>query len=71
MKAWNDPSFDGTYFDDPGWVDDSPICPACGAVVDYCQGHGTIGDPIGAAILAAHDEDDHGMCHDAADCHNA
>lgn len=26
-------------------------CPACGALPDYCQGHGEIGDPEGAAIL--------------------
>lgn len=26
-------------------------CPACGESPDYCQGHGEIGDPEGAAIL--------------------
>lgn len=26
-------------------------CPACGDPIDYCQGHGTIGDPRGAAKL--------------------
>ena len=42
-------------------------CPACGDPIDYCQGHGEIGDPIGAAILQAHyDRDDHTMCVD--DC---
>lgn len=69
MRAWNDPDFDGTYFDDPSWVDESPRCPACAAAIDYCQGHGTLGDPVGAAILAAHGDDDHSTCHDAADCH--
>ena len=38
-------------------------CPACGDVIDYCQGHGEIGDPAGFAILAAHDDDDHSGCH--------
>ena len=38
-------------------------CPACGDVIDYCQGHGEMGDPAGFAILAAHDEDDHSGCH--------
>ena len=38
------------------------VCPACGDFIDYCQGHGEIGDPVGAAILEAHDNDDHGQC---------
>jgi hypothetical protein len=38
-------------------------CPACGSPIDYCQGHGEIGDPAGAAILAAHDDGDHTDCH--------
>lgn len=50
-------------------------CPACGDVIDYCQGHGEIGDPIGAAVLAAHDMGRHRDCHPdgcdiAADCAN-
>lgn len=38
-------------------------CPACGSPIDYCQGHGEIGDPAGFAILEAHDNDDHSECH--------
>ena len=38
------------------------LCPACGNVTDYCQGHGEIGDPAGFAILRAHDNDDHSGC---------
>lgn len=38
------------------------LCPACGSVIDYCQGHGEIGDPVGAAIIKAHGEGDHGGC---------
>jgi hypothetical protein len=37
-------------------------CPACGDPIDYCQGHGEIGDPVGFAILAKHDDDDHSEC---------
>lgn len=37
-------------------------CPACGSVIDYCQGHGEIGDPAGFAILQAHDDGDHSGC---------
>lgn len=37
-------------------------CPACGDPIDYCQGHGRIGDPIGASILSAHDDGLHGRC---------
>lgn len=39
-----------------------PECPACGEGIQWCQGHGEIGDPDGAAILAAHDEGDHSRC---------
>jgi hypothetical protein len=38
-------------------------CPACGDVIDYCQGHGEIGDPMGHATLAAHDDGQHDGCH--------
>jgi hypothetical protein len=38
-------------------------CPACGDLIDYCQGHGTIGDPRGAAILESHDNGEHRDCH--------
>ncbi|QFP97764.1 hypothetical protein KNU79_gp82 [Gordonia phage NadineRae] len=40
-------------------------CVVCGEVVDYCQGHGSIGDPDGAAVLRAHDDGDHDGCHPA------
>lgn len=38
-------------------------CPACGDPIDYCLGHGEIGDPAGAAILADHDAGVHDRCH--------
>lgn len=39
-------------------------CPACGDPIDYCQGHGEIGDPEGAIALRYHDEhDNHAYCH--------
>jgi len=41
----------------------TPRCPACGDPIDYCQGHGEIGDPAGRAILDAHDAGDHSGCH--------
>ena len=44
-------------------------CPACGDTFDYCQGHGTIGDPAGRKVLDQHDNDNHVDCHPAADCH--
>jgi len=37
-------------------------CPACGEPIDYCQGHGPIGDPYGAFILKRHDEGNHYNC---------
>lgn len=43
-----------------------PECPACGEDIQYCQGHGEIGDPEGAAILAMHDDGDHSRCASSA-----
>lgn len=43
-------------------------CPACGDHIDYCQGHGMIGDPAGFRILTLHDYEDHSECHPASDC---
>jgi hypothetical protein len=31
-------------------------CPACGDPIDYRHGHGEIGDPVGAAVLAELEE---------------
>jgi len=45
-------------------------CPACGDPIDYCQGHGIIGDPSGARILALHDDGSHVHC-DPAGCDEA
>lgn len=50
--------------------DDTAACPACGDAIDYCRGHGPLGDPAGAAILAAHDDDEHAGCHPAG-CEHA
>lgn len=55
----------------PGSVTDdygTSICPACGDRIDYCQGHGVIGDPRGRAILDRHDSGDHEHCHPTARC---
>ena len=42
--------FRRTSFTD--WMDEmESVCPACGEPIDYCQGHGEIGDPEGYAIL--------------------
>jgi len=37
-------------------------CPACGDPIDYCQGHGEIGDPDGYWILEQHDQGQHQYC---------
>ena len=37
-------------------------CVACGAYIDYCQGHGEIGDPEGRRIINAHDNGNHHDC---------
>lgn len=56
--------------DAPATAMDEPVytCPACGEPADYCQGHGEIGDPLGRAILDAHDDDVHEHCHWRSDC---
>lgn len=41
----------------------SSRCPACGSPMDYCQGHGEVGDPYGYQILQMHDAGDHSQCH--------
>ena len=51
----------GNYSEDQ-FGEEEPACPACGEFISYCQGHGTIGDPAGAAILIAHDAGDHSNC---------
>lgn len=38
------------------------LCPACGDWMDFCQGHGEIGDPVGRAILDCHDAGEHDDC---------
>lgn len=44
-------------------------CPACGDHIDYCQGHGRIGDPLGYHIVRDHyDFQKHDRCHPNADC---
>ena len=44
------------------------ICPACGDPIDYCQGHGSSGDPVGFAILMKHDDGKHEECVGRSDC---
>jgi hypothetical protein len=43
-------------------------CPACGESIDYCVGHGEMGDRHGAFVLLLHDDGDHGLCHVNSDC---
>lgn len=43
-------------------------CPACGEPVDYCPGHGEVGDTYGATVLLAHDLGEHATCHPASYC---
>ena len=52
--------------DEDGVEEYVSVCPACGAYIDYCQGHGAIGDPHGARVLEAHDDGIHDGCHPAA-----
>lgn len=44
-------------------------CPVCAELMDYCQGHGEIGDPVGFGILEMHNNGDHSKCaYDGAYC---
>jgi len=47
----------------PDGPDMYALCPVDGEPIDYCLGHGEIGDPDGYAILNCHDEGDHLLCH--------
>lgn len=48
------------------WLDMFPEaidgCPSCGNAIDYCPGHGEIGDPYGNETLRLHDDDIHNVC---------
>ena len=37
-------------------------CPACGDRIDFCSGHGELGDPVGHRVLIAHDKGRHHAC---------
>lgn len=52
------------------WCDYESKCPACGDFIDYCPGHGEIGDPDGYRILDQHDSDEHRDC-DPEGCEEA
>ena len=54
-------------FDDDDLVS---YCPACGVPIDYCQGHGEIGDYAGWCILNDHDNGEHFGC-DPRGCEDA
>jgi len=58
------PHVPGTDFYDgsDGSIEDDSRCPACGDPIDYCRGHGEIGDPLGADILKLHDLGLHQDC---------
>ena len=47
---------------EPVAIGASGDCPACGDPIDYCRGHGEIGDPKGFAILEDHDAGEHSGC---------
>jgi len=49
---------------------DYSYCPACGEPIDYCQGHGEIGDYAGWCILQDHDAGEHFGC-DPLGCEDA
>lgn len=50
---------------------DDTYCPACGvSPIEYCQGHGEIGDPVGYAILQKHENGDHSSCYARMQCEN-
>lgn len=58
VDAWyTEAELDDEDRDDPG-----PRCVACGDPIEYCSGHGEIGDPVGFEILRAHDDGDHRRC---------
>lgn len=59
-------AYDAQWYND----DDLARCVACGERIDYCQGHGELGDRWGFAVLEAHDAGDHSTCHPAG-CEHA
>jgi hypothetical protein len=63
-EMWADLQADTVYGEPAAIEEFVGRCPACGDPIDYCQGHGEIGDPIGASILADHDAGNHDRCHE-------
>lgn len=59
-NSW--PCAPGHYVAEAGYSPAPGDCPACGELIDYCQGHGSMGDPRGAAILTLHENDLHEHC---------
>lgn len=53
---------------DPQHSNEGETCPACGDFVEYCLGHGVIGDPDGAAIIMFHEDGRHMYCARGSDC---
>jgi hypothetical protein len=51
-------------------VEVTSCCPACGEPIDYCQGHGELGDPDGYWIIEQHDKGEHQYC-DKRGCDDA
>lgn len=45
-------------------------CPACGNPIDYCPGHGSLGDPEGYIIIGLHEDGIHSRCN-AGGCEEA
>lgn len=73
------PAWQGTGFDAPLDAEHTALereieaesetpCPACGVTISHCQGHGMIGDPMGAVLLAQHDDGIHKQCHQDSEC---
>lgn len=67
LRQFDRVAFMETTYDTDPWYDedyelDAP-CPACGNPLDYCSGHGLIGDPAGFEILVAHEDGNHYGCH--------
>ena len=41
---------------EPLEIEATAVCPYCEDPIDYCMGHGEIGDPAGYAVLRLHYE---------------
>lgn len=65
----SDASLEGAFYGGQSRLtSESSWCPACGDVIDFCRGHGLMGDTQGYVTLRRHDMGNHRDCDPGPRC---